>query len=289
MNNVDFSQFKCRASAIRRMMSNSRSNPPITEIQEQWIRDYEARQKPPTERQTDEYKRLLAVREASKEVILSDTCIEYLMEVYAWETEGMIAISKESMNILTLSKGKRGEGEAGNLLTQADGIEYKVHKERISNDFLTGEIDLYTGVSVYAADSVVDIKNAIDYPTFLKNITVRLENGHEDQLRGYGDITKAKELHVAHALISLSETEIIDKQWELARKLGCATTESPEFIAEWPKWERSMRFDHMPAKKRTHKIGIEPFSECERQKVYDRVKICRDWLCKFHEEREKMN
>ena len=50
-----------------------------------------------------------------------------------------------------------------------------------------------------------------------------------------------------------------------------------------------MRFDHMPVHKRVHKIKIEPFSEFERQKLYDRVKIGRDWLNEFHEKYKRLN
>lgn len=46
-----------------------------------------------------------------------------------------------------------------------------------------------------------------------------------------------------------------------------------------------MLFDHMHPNLRVSKIKIEPFTEIEKQKVYDRVKYCRDFLNKFHQER----
>lgn len=289
---VDFSTFKCRCSAISKIMSNSRDNPQLTEKQAETLADYRKRLdmggRPLTDKQKDEMTRFELLEKNKDKIILSDTCIDYLMEVYAWETEGMIAVGKEAMDQLAMRKGKECEAEGLKLLSEADGTEYKIHKERISNEFLIGEIDSYTGLSVYEAMSIADVKNSFDYPTFLCKIHKGAEPGQTEQLQGYGDITGAGELWVSNVLVTATEEMILDMQFRVARKMNSATTESPEFLAEWPKWEKSMRFDHMSAKKRTHKVKIEPFIEVERQKVYDRVKVCGDWLCNFHEKRLKL-
>jgi hypothetical protein len=234
-------------------------------------------------------KRLMALNANKGKVILGDTAISYLMEVYAWETEGMIPVSKESMDILSISKGKKQEGQAGALLGFVDDVEYKIHKERISNDFLSGEIDLYLGESVYEATRVPDIKNSWDYTVFLKKIRGGLENGQKEQLQGYGDITGATDLLIANCLVDCTEENIEEVKWRVAKKYGAFTIESPEFLKEWVKWERSMRFEHIDPYKRVHKIKVDPFTDSERQKVYDRVKYARDWLFIFNEEHEKRN
>jgi hypothetical protein len=211
------------------------------------------------------------------------------MEVYAWETEGMIPVSKESMEILSISKGKKQEAQAGVLLYFVDDMEYKVHKNRIYNDFLSGEIDLYVGESVYQATRVPDIKNSWDYTVFLKKIKGGLENGQKEQLQGYGDITGAKDLLIANCLVDCTDQNIEEVKWRVAKKMGAATIESPEFLVEWKIWERSMLFSHIDPYKRVHKIPVEPFTPFEQQKVYDRVKYARDWLSIFHEEHENRN
>ena len=288
---VDWSAFKCRCSAITKMMSNKQGYAPLTELQEKKVLEFEQKEKDKglTGPQKDELNAMIAKREMSKKIVLSDTCIEYLMQVYAWETEGMIPVDKESMEILSISKGKKQEKQAAVLLGFVDDVVYKDHKERISNEFLSGEIDLYLGESVYEAHTVADIKNAFDYPGFLKKINNGLENGQQDQIRGYGAITNAKELYIANCLVDCTEENIEEVRWRVAKKFGAVTIESPEFLEEWKKWERSMRFEHIDPYKRVHKIKVEPFTEFERQKVYDKVKICRDWLGEFHERYEKMN
>lgn len=288
MNSIDFQKFKARCSAISKLLSNSRSNPQLTEKQKERLDELQKKEAL-TEKQKAEMAELNVKKDNSSKIILSDTCIEYLMEAYAWETEGCIPISKESMDIAAIKKGRMMQAEAAKLLTLVDGIEYKEHKERISNDYLTGEVDLYAGEHIYAARNVTDIKNKEDYPGFLKNIHTGLLAGQEEQLQGYGDITGAKDLFIANTLVNTPDDIILDYQYRLAKKMGSTTTESPEFKEEWKKWERSMNFDRILPQKRVFKIRVDPFTPFQRQQVYDRVKVCRDWLCLFHENYQKFN
>ena len=288
MKQVIWDNFKCRCSAISKMMSNKQGFAPLTELQVKELKDLEGKEMR-TAKQNDRMIELMLKSDTSKKIVLSDTCIEYLMEVYAWETEGMIPVSKESMDILSISKGKKQEAQAGALLNFVDDVKYKTHKERISNEFLSGEIDFYLGESVYKAINVTDAKNAWDYPGYLKKINNGLENGQQDQIRGYGAITGATDLFIANCLVDCTDENIEEVKWRVAKKFDAISTESPEFKEEWKKWERSMRFEHIDPYKRVHKIKVEPFTEFERQKVYDKVKICRDWLYEFDEMMQKKN
>lgn len=288
MNNTNWDEFKCRCSGISKILSNKRGFEPITEIQLGRITELENRLKPMTEPMKLEYAGLIEKRDR-KEIVLSDICIEYLMEVYAWETQGMISVSKESMEIAAINKGRLAEVEAGTLLCRVDKILYQVHKERISNEFLSGQIDLYFGDHVLAATIVPDIKCAFDYPGFLKKINGGLGQGQKEQMQGYGDITGAKTLFIANCLVDNPESVIEDLKWKLARKMDAVTIESPDFLVEWAVWEKSMKFSHIPITQRVHKIPVDPFTEAERQKTYDRVKYCREWLFKFDESYQNMN
>jgi hypothetical protein len=285
---IDWQLFKCRCSAISKLLANGADGRQITEKQEDELKKLEDKESR-TAKQDEEMERLLALKASKGKIALGETAISYLMEVYAWETEGMIPVSKESMEILSISKGKKQEAQAGALLYFVDDMEYKVHKNRIYNDFLSGEIDLYVGESVYQATRVPDIKNSWDYTVFLKKIKGGLENGQKEQLQGYGDITGAKDLLIANCLVDCTDQNIEEVKWRVAKKMGAATIESPEFLVEWKIWERSMLFSHIDPYKRVHKIPVEPFTPFEQQKVYDRVKYARDWLSIFHEEHENRN
>ncbi len=286
MNNWD--NFKCRCSGIHKIMANKQGFAPISEVGLKRIAELEGRSKPMTEAMQAEYIVLCDKRDR-KEIVLGDTCIAYLMEVYAWETEGMISVSKESLDNLSMKKGKLGEPAALMLLSFVEDVSYEVHKERISNEYLTGQIDSYLGRSVYAAKNVTDIKISWDYPIFLCKLNTGLTAGQKEQLQGYGDITGAGDLYVANCLVSAPQEILDEYQWKVLKKIGAATTESTEFKEEWPTWERSLTFERIPARKRVSKIKIEPFSQFERQAIYDRVKYCRDWLSDFDEKMQKMN
>lgn len=284
--------FKCRCSAITKVQSEKQGFEALTEKQERTIIEMESKAtgKGLTEKQQEELNRLYAKREASKQIVLSDTCIDYLMEVYAWEVDGMINVGKDAMQDLAqISKGQKCEPDAIALISAVDGELYKTHKERIQNEYLSGQIDCYLGESVYEARNVTDIKNAFDRPTFLKKINTGLGYSQKEQLQGYGDITGAKELWVANTLVDNPEEDIQAAKFRLATKMGALTTESPEFLKEWAKWERSMRFKKIHPHRRVFKIPVTPFTEFERQKLYDRVKACREWLYIFAEKEQSLN
>lgn len=292
MTTINFDDFKVRCSAIQKILSNSQSNPQLTEKQAEELTKFRKLLEDGlklTEKQKETYIFLCEKEDNRSKIILSDTCISYLMEVYAWEVYGMIPVGKESMDLLGMRKGKKVETDSVSLLSEVDGLEYKIHKDRIFNEYLSGEIDVYAGEHVYAAINVSDMKNATDYPTFLKKIHTGLENGQKEQIQGYGDITGAKDLYIVNSLVDCPEEDIIEMQWRVAKKMGAATTESTEFLEEWPKWERSMRFGRIPKHQRISKIKVDPFSDHKRQFLYDRVKICREWLNNFHEQYQKIN
>lgn len=285
-NNWD--QFKVRCSAINRIMAKSQSNPILTEKNAEKLAKLESKSIL-TDKDKEEMAKFITQRENSGKLILGDGCITYLMEVYAWEKYGMIPISKESLDMAQIKKGQMQEGEARVLLSFVDDCIYMVHKERISNEFISGEIDLYLGESVMEATNITDIKNSWDYPTFLKKIHTGLESGQEQQVQGYCDITGAKEGWIANCLVDAPDEVIEKMKWTLVNKMNSLTIESPEFLDKWQLFEHSMRFNQIPPHQRVSKIKIEPFSEFERQATYDRVKVCREWLFNFEERYEMLN
>jgi len=286
MKEVNWDLFKCRCSSINKLLTNGAAGRQITEIQIGELKKLEEKDKR-TPKQDEELVRLQQIKANSGNVVLGDTCITYLMEVYAWETEQMVSLNKEALETMPMLKGKKGEKEAGLLLSVVDGEMYLSYKDRISNDYLSGEIDFYLGEHIYAAKNVTDIKISFDYPIYLKKLHTGLESGQMEQLQGYGDITTAKELYVANCLVSFTPEMVEDMKWKIMRKTGAVTEESQEFKELWKTLERSMFYDNINPNLRVNKIKIEPFTEFERTRLYDRVKYCRDFLYKFHEERKK--
>ncbi len=284
---MSFDNFKIRCSRISDAMSQSKDGQRLTELQIARMKELEGKDVL-TEKQQQELSLLIMKDENSKIVRLSTTYIEYLMEVYAWETEGMLPVDKEVLDQPQMRKGKEGEDNAIILLNIVDGVLYKKHKDRIENEFLSGEIDCYLGESVYSATVVDDIKISFDYPTFLKKLHTGLVNGQREQVQGYMEITGAGDGNIANCLVSMSDEQILDEQYKYSRKMKATTIESPEFLEKWAILEHSMKFDHIDPRLRVNKIKIEPMTPVFRQNLYDQVKKGRDFLNKFHEERKKV-
>jgi len=285
---IDFNKFKCRCSAITKMMANSRDNPVLTVLQSQRLDELEAKQAL-TDKQKQEMAELLVKRENGQKTILSDGCIAYLMEWYALEVEGMIPVDMEAMDIQYTRKGKSTEEDCITLLSRVDKVLYAKNSIRVSNDFLSGEPDIFIGEEIMKATKIVDNKSIWDYPGFLKIIHKQLENNYKDQVSGYMDITGAQVGEIAKTLVNMPIEIMFDYQNRLAKKMNVISTDSPEFLEEWAKWEHSMIFDNIPIHKRVFKIPVQPFEEERRQKIYDRVKVCREWLFSFHERYEQLN
>ena len=288
MSEVNWQEFKVRCSAISKTMAESRSNPTITEKQAARLSELES--KPDlTDKMKLEMADLLVKKENGKKIILSDGCIDYLMDVYAWKTQRMISVSKESLDLMQMKKGKHNETDSIKLLSIVKGHVYNKNAEQVFNEYLTGEPDVFAGEEIMKSNIVEDTKTIWDYPGFLRCIKKQLEGGYRQQVQGYGDITGAKELYVSKCLVSASFDIIEEMKYRLLRKMNVVTEESPEFVYEWEKWERSMVFDHIPMRQRVFSIPVEPFTLFEQQKVYDRVKICREWLWEFDEMYSTLN
>lgn len=284
---IDWQKWKCRCSSISKIMSNSRANPVLTEKQAEKLKDLESRSSL-TQNQMLEVGELLTKKANSSKVILSDTYISYLMEVYSWETTGKISVSKE-MDIEYLQKGKAVEPASIELLSFIDNVLYKKNIERVHNDFLTGIPDVFAGESLIGCSKLKDLKSIWDYPGFLCKLHSGTANGNTEQMQGYGDITGCTDLEVVNALVDMPDVTINDYKRRLMYKMEVATDQNIEYLAAAAEMERSMRFGDIDPHKRLFKMKVEPFTDFERQAVYDRVKVGRDWLCQFHETYQQLN
>lgn len=292
MNTIPWQNWKCRCSSISKILTNTSESKPITEIQLKRLKELD--EKPlRTEKQSIELTELIQKRENSKVVKLGDTCVAYLLEAFAWETEKMVSITKE-LDVEAFERGRKTEPESIELLNSVDKTIYFKNNVRFENEFLTGIPDVldlwqYSETAPISVLKIREIKSTRDYPMFLYKIHKGLDPGNAEQIRGYGDILECNDLAVAFTLPNMPEEQRLKYKFKLADRMGEATTESPRFLKAWAEIEHSMVFSHMPASKRVYKIPVEPFTPFEKQAVYDRVKACREWLNNFHESYLKLN
>lgn len=295
MNSPNWQSWKVRCSAISKILTNASESKPITEIQLKRLKELD--EKPVrTEKQSIELTELIQKRENSKIVKLGDTCVAYLLESFAWETERMVSITKE-LDVEAFERGRKTEPESVELLSFVDNVAYYKNDTRFDNEFLTGIPDVITVDKNYLGHGdyneycsrIREIKSCRDYPIFLYKIHKGLDPGNLEQIQGYGDILECDDLAVAFTLPDMPEEQRLKYKYKLADRLGEATMESPRFLKTWTEIEHSMVFDSIPAHKRAYKIPVEPFTPFERNSVYERVKLCREYLADFHEKYKKLN
>lgn len=250
-NLMNWESWKCRCSAISKMMANSKENPPLTDIQEARLMELIQKRENDkiTEKQMLEMVVLLQKKENSKDVVLSDTCIQYLLEAYAWETEQMCSITKE-MDVEYFERGRKTEPESIELLSFVDDVPYLKNEQRFENDFLSGIPDILNiagpieveggGLQIWCANSVLDIKSCKDYPTFLYKIHKGVDPGNAEQLQGYGDILECGDLGVAFTLPTMPQSIREGYKMKLAYKMNAAIDQDEEFERAWANLERSI-------------------------------------------------
>lgn len=291
---INWQDFKVRCSAISMAMADSKANPTLTEKQMARLKELEGKDKL-TDIMQAEMAELLVKNKNGTKVILSATCIGYLMTEYAWLTEGMVSVTRELMDIPQMQKGTIVESESLQLLSIVDGRIYSPNcnqdgeRERIYNEFLSGEVDAYCGKSIMEAEVIPDVKSIWDYPGFLCKIHEPLTVANDWQLKGYMNISKAPEGFIANCLIDTPDHIIQGLKYKLLNKLNVISEDSPAFRDKWEIIERSMRFRHIPHAKRVFKKKVEPMTSEQQTMLYDRVKVCREWLNNFHLQYSQLN
>lgn len=287
MIEANWDKWKVRCSAIGKIMTESKESAKLTEKQVQELSELENKDAL-TEKQKLRLAELLQKKENSEKIVLSATAISYLTEAYAWEVAKKKSISKE-MDVTAFRKGKLCEQESIELLSLVDNIVYQKNTERVENEFLSGEPDVYTGESIMQAIAIMDMKNTFDYPLFLAKINNPIDKMNRQQVQGYGDITGATDLQLAYALCNMPEIMRNDYKRKLFYQGEYISDESPDFLVKWNELEQSMVFDEINPRQKIYKVKIEPFTQMEKYSVYDMVKACREWLYSFDEQYKNLN
>lgn len=290
---IDWHNFKARCSSISAVKAENRASKKLTDKQLEELKKLEAK-----EELSEAGKRDLAYLqlklEKSKEVLLSDTYTAYLIEEYAWIKDKMLSVNKD-LDTHQLQKGRLVEPEAVELLSLVENVKfnYNILKERVCNDFLSGEVDCWEGKSIMEANIIADTKARWDYIGYLVKTEQPIDPCNRDQVQGYMLITGAKTGLIADCLIDTPDIIKMDVMQSLLRK-GIKkglyiSEESEDFKFDWAMYDRSMTFsDKFTPQQRFHKKPVEPINELDKQFLYDQVKRGRDFLYKLHEKRTKL-
>jgi hypothetical protein len=208
----------------------------------------------------------------SKSESLSETTKSHLIDVFVSEKYGR----KKDISNKYIEKGLAVEDDSITLLSRYTKRFYLKNDERLFNDFIQGEPDLFEGESIHNAEMIIDIKSSWDIFTFFRTKKDKLNKMYFWQLQSYMWLTGAKESQLIYCLVNTPDMIINDEKRKLMWKMG-AIDENETTDKAFAEMERAMTFDDIPLDERINIIRVER-DENAIEQIKNRVIECRDWM-----------
>lgn len=205
----------------------------------------------------------------SKSESLSATCKTYVRQVYREKKYNRY----RNITAKYIEKGLLNEEDEITLYSRVNRKMYKKNSERLRNDFVTGEPDLYEGETIHTATAIIDLKGAWDLFT-LPYPDDAPDKGYYWQGLGYMDLSgpQCELFKLAHTLCDTPQHLIAKEIESVFWRTGTHAT--PEQIA---KIERNMKFEDIPMNERVVEFCINRDDDAIA-KIHDRVGECREYL-----------
>jgi hypothetical protein len=136
---------------------------------------------------------------------LSSTCKRRLAQIYTEETTGRV----KDIESMYIEKGLKTEEDSITLYSLRTGTMYKKNKERISNEYVSGEIDFDDDPQ----DMVIDTKSSFDIFTFDATVAQGIRFLYEWQGHCYMWLKNRKNFRLAYCLNN-TPGEILEKLYK---------------------------------------------------------------------------
>ena len=204
---------------------------------------------------------------------LSETTKSYLVDVYVQEKYGR----EQDITSKHMTKGLMVEEDSITLYSRVKKTFFKKNEERVSNPYIIGTPDLFTGESIGSAEEIIDIKSSWDIFTFYRARCKDVNSAYWWQMQGYMALTGATSARLAYCLVNTPELLISDEKRKLMYKMNVATTENDDYIAACEELDKSMIYDDIPMAERTFEFVIQRDDEAI-QRIYDKVRKARQFL-----------
>ena len=151
--------------------------------------------------------KLMTEPRSKSEGVLSVGAKTYIRELAAQEIFGVdFVVSSKAME-----KGVEAEGDSIDLLNSVRGLSLVKNTERRSNEFITGECDLFDA----SAKRGHDIKTSWTIATFPITVADCEDKLYEWQMRGYMALWDAEEWEVNYCLVDTPERLIAFEPMDL--------------------------------------------------------------------------
>lgn len=210
---------------------------------------------------------------------LSETCKTHLIDVYVRHKYGR---QSDISNRYT-EKGMMVEEDSITLYTRVKKKLFVKNEQHLSNTFIKGTPDLFTGPSLDKAQEIIDIKSSWDIFSFFRVHTQLLNKHYYWQLQGYMALTGASTSTLAYCLVNTPATTIMDEKRKLFYKMNVATDENDLYKEACTELEKAMIYDDIPIKERVIEISVER-NDMDIEHIYKRVEDCRCYLSELQNE-----
>lgn len=134
-------------------------------------------------------------------------------------------------------KGLRMEEDAITLLSLVHGHGFFKNKDRLTNDFWTGEYDLKH------ERRTIDIKCSWDLSTFPHPEIDKADDGYEYQGLVYNSLADCDSHTVAYCLVNAPYNLIVKEKENLYYRMGCPDDTNKDYISGLLDIEKNMIFD----------------------------------------------
>jgi len=212
LKEVDWDNYEFRCHYLGKLMTKTRGKSNLEKYKEakyayeSFIEKLFDSGKNPTPTQSmkmNELEAKMKQLELTKDIVsLSPTCKKTLMEIYTQETTGR----KKNIESFYIDKGLKTEEESITKYSLFTGAMYRKNKQRVSNGFLTGEIDFEDEEE----DMTIDTKSSWDAFTFDATVAVEINSDYDWQGQGYMWLKNRKKHRIAYCLNNTPKS-ILDK------------------------------------------------------------------------------
>ena len=253
-------EFKIRCSAIGQIMGKLKNA--LTDKQVEEIKRLESKIYSKgiiTDIQSDRLLELNLKRDKQPE--LPETAKSYCQQ---WLKEQVYGRRKE-IHTKQIEKGILAEDDAINLVIAFDGLDYnEKNEEYFENDFLTGTPDLLYD------DLVIDTKCSYDcftYPMF----DDKIDQGYWWQLQGYMELTRDRNAQLSYCLVDMPESMILREVNYVIKSSDTTFDDAYNTVSN------KNKYSHIDPKHRVKSFNFQ-YDQESCASVYDRVKLCREYI-----------
>lgn len=214
---------------------------------------------------------------------LSETTKTHLIDVYVANKYNR----QEDIQNKYVEKGLAVEEDSITLYSRIKGEIFFKNENHLSNKWIKGTPDLFTGKAITEAETITDIKSSWDIYTFMRTLTKDVNKMYYWQLQGYMDLSGAKSATLAYCLVNTPATMIEDEKNRLRWKMGIIDPTGNDLYEQaCQELERAMIFDDIPLNEKLIEFHIER-NDADIMKMHQRVEECRKWLNEFEQSRIK--